>query len=451
MSARSHRALRVGALAAFALACSAIFLVLLRIAGGFDTGAKYRFEAVLPDAVQLVENAHVRQAGVNIGTVTGVSNRGSTAVVGIAIDEERGPVNRNATVHIRAKTLVGESYVDLDPGTREAGQIPDGGLLPITQAKDSVELDEILSTLSPPRRARVRRLLRGLGAGFADGAGDLNATVESLTSAVTAAAPTMQALAAEREAVVPLVRDLGSVLDGLGRRGAAIRTLVTQGTAAARAVGAERTALTAGLRLLPSTLSAARDATASLARTGTTATPVADDLAATLDELTPAARDLPGATTVTLRALRRLSATTPRVSELVSALKRVARPAVAGLPDVSGALRQLRPTLAHLGPYAPDAAHFIANGGSVGGGRDATGQTGRVVGLISSSALVDFPAAHKTIIEEVLLPVGAARLVNTRGINPYPAPGTGLNPGKFAGRYLRVEPDPDPLRAKRRR
>src|SRR6202022_2243847 len=99
------------------LATAAIFLYLFNIAGGIDIGKRYRFTAVVPTALQLSDNADVKEFGVNVGKVEQISDRGVTAVIGIAIDPARGPVRRDALVQVRAKTLVGENYVDISPGT----------------------------------------------------------------------------------------------------------------------------------------------------------------------------------------------------------------------------------------------------------------------------------------------------------------------------------------------
>src|SRR5437763_4323356 len=157
---------RALALAGFIVGALVIFLVLYNIAGGVDVGKRYRFTAVVPTALQLTENADVKEHGVNVGKVTAISNRGVTAVIEMAINPDRGPMRRDARVQVRAKTLVGENYVDVDPGTPDSPALPNGGELPMTQSRSSVQLDDILSTFIVARRARLRRLLSGLAGGL---------------------------------------------------------------------------------------------------------------------------------------------------------------------------------------------------------------------------------------------------------------------------------------------
>jgi phospholipid/cholesterol/gamma-HCH transport system substrate-binding protein len=379
----------------------------------------------------------VRAAGVKVGRVTAISTRGPTAVVGLALDSDEGPVYRDARVRVRVKTLVGESYVDVERGSPRAGAIPDGGVLPIRQARPAVELDEVLSTFDAPRRAEVRRLLRGFGDGLRDGPADLNATLEGLAATVHEGGPPLEALAAEHEHVATLVADLGVVLEGLAERKTDIRRLVRGGRTAARAFAHESASVRRGLRELPSTLTTAQRTTSHLASVGRRAAPVLDDLGAAMDDLTPAARDLSQASSATLRALRRLHGFAPRAERLLVALRRISAPTRATVPPLTDTLRQLRPLLATFAPYANDAAHFLVN--SAESHRDATGGLAPVTAVFATSTYLTLPKDLKDGMD-ALLGAGLAKLVNLKGINQYPEPGTAAHTTPLT-RYPRVDAD----------
>jgi len=437
MTTRKQMITRVAALGIFVVFAGAILVFLLRAAGTVHMGATYRVEAVVPDAVQLVPNADVRRAGVVIGRVTGISNRGATAVVGLALDRDEGPVYRDARVRVRVKTLIGESYVDVEPGTQRAGAIPDGGVLPIRRARPAVELDEMLATLDAPRRTQLRRLLRGAGDSLRDGPAALNGTFEGLAATITKGGPPLTALAAEHERIATLTDDLGAVLQGLADREVDIRRLVRGGRIAARAFADEDASIRTGLRALPSTLTTAQRTTSRLAGVGGRAAPVLDDLAVAMDDLTPAARALPQASAATLRALRRLHAFAPRAQRLLAALRKVSAPARATVPPLSDVLRQARPLLAAFAPYANDAAHFLVN--SAESHRDATGGLAPVTAVFATSTYFTLPQDLKDGVD-ALLGVGLAKLINTKGVNAYPEPGTAAHQ-KPMGKYPRIEAD----------
>ena len=42
---------------------------------------------------------------------------------------------------LRQKTLLGETYVELTPGTDEGEPLPEGGHLPVAQVGEAVQLD----------------------------------------------------------------------------------------------------------------------------------------------------------------------------------------------------------------------------------------------------------------------------------------------------------------------
>jgi ABC-type transporter Mla subunit MlaD len=73
----------------------------------------------------------VRIAGVPVGKVISkqldaVDNR---PLVTIQMNNQYAPIHRNARAILREKTLLGETYVELTPGTQNAPPIPDGGKL----------------------------------------------------------------------------------------------------------------------------------------------------------------------------------------------------------------------------------------------------------------------------------------------------------------------------------
>ena len=61
-------------------------------------------------------------------------------------DGSVAPIYNDATVAPRIKTLVGETYIDLDPGTPQAGAVKNGGTLAVDHAQEVTALEEILST-----------------------------------------------------------------------------------------------------------------------------------------------------------------------------------------------------------------------------------------------------------------------------------------------------------------
>ena len=157
---------KLALIAVFALSCFLILTYLWTSFGGpTPISAKgYRFQADFEEATQLADNADVRISGVSVGHVKKSEQVEDKTRVEIEVDERYAPLPQDTQATLRQKTLLGETYVELTPGSKASGDLPDGGLLPATQIRPTVELDEILRALDEPTRERPAALPEGNGA-----------------------------------------------------------------------------------------------------------------------------------------------------------------------------------------------------------------------------------------------------------------------------------------------
>jgi phospholipid/cholesterol/gamma-HCH transport system substrate-binding protein len=139
----------------FALSCFGLLLFLWLAFGG-ATPLKpqgYRFDISFASATQLAQEADVRISGVPVGKVKDiVTSEDGRSTATIEMESEYAPVPRDSRAVLRQKTLLGETYVELTPGTRDGPTVPENGLLPITEVSDPVELDEIVRAFDAPTR-----------------------------------------------------------------------------------------------------------------------------------------------------------------------------------------------------------------------------------------------------------------------------------------------------------
>jgi ABC-type transporter Mla subunit MlaD len=151
------------------------FIVLLLAIGTYLAFAKklpwsspgYELEATFENTATLRETAPVRIAGVNVGEVTGVERDGDIAKVRFTVDEDGRPIHDDAQVKIRPRLfLEGNFFLDLEPGSPSAPELPDGGDIPVTQTATAVQLDEVLTALQQPARRGLQRTLQGFGTGL---------------------------------------------------------------------------------------------------------------------------------------------------------------------------------------------------------------------------------------------------------------------------------------------
>ena len=434
-----HRRWKITGLLAFTAVCVAIFLYLYVAAGGnIRLSTPYQAKVNVPTAFQLVQNGDVRRAGVKVGVVTDITNRGDTGLVSIEVDDEHAPLYRDATVRVRTKTLVGENYLELNPGSPKAGELPDGGTLPLERAQEAVQLDEILDSLDASTRKSVQRNLDTLGPGFEDRGKDLNRLWAAARPTSRDGGTVMQILSAQRRELAALVDNTGETMQAFGDRGEQVRTLARQAKRTAIAAASRDDAFRAAFRELNPTLRQARTSVTRLGDFSMRSAPVVSRLADVADDLDPVMRDLRPAVNET----RALFSELPGALKAADPLLRQLRPFAGKLEPAIGSLdaflRQAGPAVGYLSPFAKEIGGMFANNGDVFALKDAVGNFGRVHGLYSYSSLTAFsPEMRKAMA--ALTAMGATSLSDGERQNGYPEPGTIAEPNS-KNAFKRVAP-----------
>jgi phospholipid/cholesterol/gamma-HCH transport system substrate-binding protein len=126
----------------------------------------YRIQAVFEDTNLVAPRSPVRIAGIDVGKVVDVGRYKDTnlGVVTMEITDAGRPVGADSTVKIRQRLfLEGNFFVDLKPGTPGAEELPDGGIIPVTQTSIPVQLDQVLTTLQADTRRGLQDTVIGFG------------------------------------------------------------------------------------------------------------------------------------------------------------------------------------------------------------------------------------------------------------------------------------------------
>lgn len=115
--------------------------------GKVQFGDTLKVEAVFKNATGVVKDAPVMLAGIEVGHVEEmqVINNGN-ALMKLVI-EPNIEVYKDARAEIRSKSLLGEKYIALIPGTAGTQKLADGER--ITDTMTPVDLDEVLNHLAP--------------------------------------------------------------------------------------------------------------------------------------------------------------------------------------------------------------------------------------------------------------------------------------------------------------
>ncbi len=288
------------------------------------------------DAVQLASNADVRISGVNVGKVKSVTPRGGKLDTVIEIDRDFAPIPADTKAVTRAKTLLGETFIELTPGSRGARDLPEGGTLAVEQVEETQGLDEVLSAFDPETRQEFKVFLRGFAEGVKGRGRDLNAALGNLGPAAGDLETLVELLDAQRDDVRGLVRDTGTALQAVARRDGALRSMVESGNEVFGSTARRDRELVRTVNALPPFLRELRG-------TLTAVDSVTDDAAPLLRELRPAAPLL-------RPALEGAEELLPQFVPVASELDPVIDAAQEGLPALTRILNAAGPLVDVLDP-----------------------------------------------------------------------------------------------------
>ena len=145
----------------------------------------YELKANLPNGAQLVEGFEVRIGGARVGQVSAIEPKqredGSTyAQVTMKLDKEIEPLPADSALLVRPRSALGLKYVEIRPGSANAG-FTGGSTIPIRRARPGVvEVDDLFNMFDERARAGSRNSLDGYGEGLAGRGSDLNLALAEL-------------------------------------------------------------------------------------------------------------------------------------------------------------------------------------------------------------------------------------------------------------------------------
>ncbi len=341
MSKQAPSAGRIITMVAFAGSCIGLLLFLWMSFGGSIPLASqgYRISAEFNQAVELGTQADVRISGVNVGKVITVQldrRTGLTRAV-MEIDRQYAPRPAGTRAILRAKTLLGETYVELSPGSRTGPKLPDGASLPPGQVAPTVQLDQILSTFDPATRRAFSTWQQQDGIALTNRGEDLNAAIAQLYPFATNVDAVLAVLRRDSAATSTLLRDGGQVFSALSRSPAQLRGFIRNSNAVFAATAARDVALANTVRAFPPFLSATRSTIDRVARFAATTQPL-------VDELRPAALQLNPALEATV-------ALAPELRDVMVNIGPLTRASKAGFPALERFLNESVPFLARAKPY----------------------------------------------------------------------------------------------------
>lgn len=297
------------------------------------------YKATLPTAQSITpgQGQTVNVAGVPVGEISKVDLVGGRAVVTMKIRRKFTPIYKDASVLVRPKTGLNDMILQLSPGSRTRGEMPEDGksAIPVSQTIANVNLDEVLAALDGDTRAYLQLLIGGAGEGLRGNGRQLAASLKRFEPTGRDVLRITEKLATRRKNISRTVNNFRLLSEALAGKDKELTKLVSASNQVFDAFGDQDARLRQALRDLPPTLQATQTG---LAKAAT----LADNLGPTLGSLRPGARALGPS----LRATRPfLTKTEPVIRKQLRPFARDARPTIRALRPAARDLAALTPNL----------------------------------------------------------------------------------------------------------
>jgi virulence factor Mce-like protein len=326
--------------------------IVLAGADGSGTGER-EYRIVFDNAFGLTEGGDFRIGGVNAGTITAfdvtrAESGAPKAVVTASVTRSGfGDFRRDATCAVKPQSLIGEYYVDCQPGTAKR-RLDDGGTVPVEQTESTVPLDLVNDILRRPYRERLRLIVAELGTGLAGRPDDLAEVLRRAHPGLRETSRVLRILGDQNEVIERFISDSDTVIRELERNKEDVARWVVEAGRAAEVTATRRRELAATFHRLPGFLDELRPTMARLGELADQQTPLLAELRRAAPELNVFFTRLGPFAEASRPALRSLGAASELGTEAfqdganeVAVLRRLARDA----PPAAKPLRQFLQTI----------------------------------------------------------------------------------------------------------
>ena len=363
---------------AFTASCIGLLIFLwISFGGSLPFNAQgYRFSVEFDQATELASNASVQISGVNVGHVVSVKldRRTGLSRAVLEIDKQYVPRPADTRAILRAKTLLGETYVELSPGNPNDRKLADGASLPQAQVAPTVQLDQIFNAFDPRTRRAFQTWLTQGGIALTNRGEQFNAAFADLYPFATNVDAVLAVLHRQGAATTTLLHDGGQVFSALSSSPSQLQSFVRNSNSLFAATASRDAELAATIRAFPAFLAQTRATINRLTTFSTTAKPLVDELHPAAVQLTPALRSVNTLAPQLRTLLTNLGPLTAASRNGLPALQRFLTESVPFVTQLRPYLGNLVPVIDYLNTYRRELAAFFANS-------TATTQAQRPAGL----------------------------------------------------------------------
>jgi ABC-type transporter Mla subunit MlaD len=254
------------------------------LAGASDNSSQGRtYKLMFDNAFGLVKGGDFRVGGVNAGQTTdfAVEKKKGESPKAVVTVEVTKPgftdFRKDASCEVRPQSLIGEYYVDCQPGKSDQ-HLPDGGTVPVEQTASTIPTDIVNDIMRRPYRERFRLIVTELGTGLAGRPDDLQAVLRRAHPGLRETSRVLRILGDQNDVIKNFITDSDTVISELEKNKRNVVRWVREAGDAAEISATRRNELRANFQRFPKFLDELRPTMARLGELADQQTPLLADL-----------------------------------------------------------------------------------------------------------------------------------------------------------------------------
>jgi virulence factor Mce-like protein len=325
---------------AAALLAVGAFLVFTLGASGGSSNPTYRIE--LDNSFGLVTGADFKVAGVIAGSIKSIDLDQKTlhAVVTVQASAKGfGQFHSDAFCQSRPQSLIGEYFIDCQPGTQGKVLKP-GSTIPVSHTQSTIPADLVQNIMRLPYRQRFSFIINELGAAVASRSEDLQSALRRADPALAETDNLLNLLANDSNTIRDLNVNADSVITALANNSKQVQRFIIEANRTSTISATQAPAIEATWKKLPGFLEQLRPALQKLGAAADAQDPVFQNLNAASSNLNTFFHDL-----------------VPFSHASVPSLQSLGSASAVGKPAVKAAT----PTIKHLNEFAKPTPELAQN------------------------------------------------------------------------------------------
>src|SRR6201986_93842 len=263
--------------------------------GSSNGSAQGTYKIEFQNAFGLVTGADFKVAGVPAGSIKAINldQKSLNAVVTIQVSRTGfGQFHQDATCQSRPESLIGEYFVDCNPGT-SGPVLKAGATIPVSHTQSTIPADLLQDTMRLPYRQRFTLIVNELGAAAAGRSGDIEAALHRAVPALDETDNLLNLLANDSGTLQALTKDSNSVITALANNSKNVNKFIDVAGKTAADTATQQGNLRVSLQRLPGLLQQLKPTIAQLGTTVTTNEPVLQNLNQESGQIDRLLTDLP--------------------------------------------------------------------------------------------------------------------------------------------------------------